>query len=398
MTSPGRATSCAASLDAVTEHGIVATNAWGVITDMNRGAELMFGYSAEEMTGRTAGLWHDPDEIIARARELGIPPSLDVFTMKARLHAPETREWTFIRKNGERRRMAMTLTVQRDDGGKVVGYISVARDITERHQAEAAQRRCGGAVSHRLRPRAHRRRPRRPRQETVPPARMLDANRALALLLGRDEDELDGMSLTALVHPEDGPVLQERLCDLAHARHDDFQREVRLMHRDGQFVWALLSGAADVDREGADTEPTAVLQILDITERKRFEGQLQYLADHDPLTGMFNRRRFEEELERALAYAERYRVPGALMVVDLDGLKAVNDTLGHAIGDELLERVARLLRHSLRTSDVVARLGGDEFGVLLPQMTATRRRRSPRSCSTSCATVASCSRPIATAG
>ncbi len=354
-------------LDAVTEHAIVATNPWGVISDMNRGAELMFGYTAEEMIGRTPGVWHDRDEVFARAKELGIPPSLDVFTMNPRMHAPETREWTFVRKDGERRRMVMTITVQRDHDDKVVGYISVARDITEPHRAEAARRRAEarfrtafdhapigvGLVD----------------LSTGSPGRLLDANRALALLVGREEDELDGVTLATLVHPEDATALQERLCDLANQRLPSFQSELRLMHRDGRFVWALLGGAADLDPDGSD-ESTAVLQILDITERKRFEGQLQYLADHDPLTGMFNRRRFEEELERALAHAERYRVPGALMVVDLDGLKAVNDTLGHAIGDELIERVARLLRHSLRTSDVVARLGGDAFGVLLPQLSA----------------------------
>lgn len=353
-------------LDAVTEHAIVATSPWGVITDMNRGAELMFGYTVEEMLGKTPGIWHDPDEIIGRAKDLGIPPSLDVFTMNARMSAPETREWVFIRKDGTRRRMVMTITVQRDAAGDVVGYISVARDITEPHRAEAARRRAEarfrtafdhapigvGLVD----------------LSTGSPGRLLDANRALALLVGREEEELDGMALSALVHPEDGPGLQARLCDLANARLSSFQSEVRLMHRDGQFVWALLGGAADLDTDGTDDEPTAVLQILDITERKRFEGQLQYLADHDPLTGMFNRRRFEEELERALAHAERYQVPGALMVVDLDGLKMVNDTLGHAVGDELIERVARVLRHSLRTSDIVARLGGDEFGILLPQM------------------------------
>lgn len=352
-------------LDAVTEHAIVATNPWGIITDVNRGAERMFGYTAEEVVGSSPGIWHDADEIMARAKELGMPPSLDVFTYAAREGRPETGEWTFVRKDGERRRMALTITVMRDEEGAVAGYISVGRDVTEPYRAETARRRAEARF--------------RTAFDHAPigvalvdlsgdSGRLVDANRALALLVGRDEDELEGVALSALVHPEDAPQVRQRLCDLANRRVPSFQDEVRLMHRDGQFVWALLGGAADHEHGVTDDEPTAVLQILDITERKRFEGQLQHLADHDPLTGLFNRRRFEEELERALSHAERYQVPGALMVLDLDGLKLVNDTVGHAAGDELIERVARLLRHSLRTSDVVARLGGDEFGVLLPQM------------------------------
>ncbi|MBJ7332412.1 MAG: EAL domain-containing protein [Solirubrobacteraceae bacterium] len=349
-------------LDAVTEHAIVATNPFGVITEINRGAELMFGYAADEVIGGSPGIWHDAEEIIARAAELGIPPSLDVFTYSARQGVPETRDWTYVRKDGERRRMAITLTVQRDPKGAVLGYISVARDVTEVHRAEIARRQAEARF--------------RTAFDHAPigvglvdladesPGLLLEANRALGLLVGRDEQELHGMRLPALVHPEDADSLTVQLAALARSRLPSFQSEVRLMHRDGQFVWALLGAAADL-REG---EQTAVLQVLDITERKRFEGQLQYLADHDPLTGLYNRRRFEEELERALAHSGRYQVPGALMMIDLDGLKLVNDTLGHAAGDELIERVARLLRHSLRTSDVVARLGGDEFGILLPQM------------------------------
>src|SRR5687767_960873 len=109
--------------------------------------------------------------------------------------------------------------------------------------------------------------------------------------------------------------------------------------------------------------------MQDVSVRKRFEGQLRYLADHDSLTGLFNRRRFVQELEREIASARRYQTGGALLVLDLDNFKYMNDSAGHAVGDELIRGVARALREKLRETDYLARLGGDEFAVLLPHAT-----------------------------
>ena len=97
-------------------------------------------------------------------------------------------------------------------------------------------------------------------------------------------------------------------------------------------------------------------------------SELRHLADHDPLTGLPNRRRFEQDLARHLAHVRRYGPEGAALVLDLDCFKPVNDTFGHAAGDRLLARVASVLRERLRATDVVARLGGDEFAVLLPRV------------------------------
>jgi diguanylate cyclase (GGDEF)-like protein len=99
-------------------------------------------------------------------------------------------------------------------------------------------------------------------------------------------------------------------------------------------------------------------------------SELRHLADHDALTGLPNRRRFEEELARHLAHVRRYGPEGAALVLDLDCFKPVNDTFGHAAGDRLLARVACVLRERLRATDVVARLGGDEFAILLPRVDA----------------------------
>ena len=103
-------------------------------------------------------------------------------------------------------------------------------------------------------------------------------------------------------------------------------------------------------------------------QRRRFEGQLQHLADHDPLTGLYNRHRLEHELERELSAGVRYGTGGAVLALGIDNFRRINDELGHATGDELIARVAQLLRSRMRASDVIGRLGGDEFALVLPHV------------------------------
>ncbi|MDA0172671.1 EAL domain-containing protein [Solirubrobacter taibaiensis] len=140
---------------------------------------------------------------------------------------------------------------------------------------------------------------------------------------------------------------------------DGHETERPFVRPDGSTVW--------VQVRLARAKPHVVLLVQDITDRKRYESQLQYLADHDALTGLYNRRRFAEELDWVLAYSRRYRSPSAVIAVDVDNFKFVNDTYGHATGDQLLVAIAEALRARCRDSDIVGRVGGDEFGVILPQ-------------------------------
>jgi diguanylate cyclase (GGDEF)-like protein len=105
-------------------------------------------------------------------------------------------------------------------------------------------------------------------------------------------------------------------------------------------------------------------------ERGSAVQRLQELADHDTLTGVLNRRRFTEELDRSIAYSRRYGGQGAVLVLDVDHFKSINDEFGHAVGDQVLARLGALLRERVRGTDVVGRLGGDEFTVLLPRADA----------------------------
>src|SRR5215212_11021937 len=132
-------------------------------------------------------------------------------------------------------------------------------------------------------------------------------------------------------------------------------------HRSGQqdpALDAVLAKLAPEDRR-------IVRGALERAERT--ESELRFLAEHDSLTGLLNRRRFRAELDQYVSFAARYGGRGAVMVIDIDGLKEVNDKLGHQAGDRLIRRVADILRERVRGTDLVARLSGDEFAVLMPQ-------------------------------
>ncbi len=129
------------------------------------------------------------------------------------------------------------------------------------------------------------------------------------------------------------------------------------------IVSTLFVASVVAERNRVEEELRAI-----VSERERFEHELRHLADHDPLTGLLNRRRFELELDRQLAQARRYGRPGAVVLLDVDRFKQINDTYGHSVGDRLIVGVADALRARLRGSDAIARIGGDEFAVLLPEI------------------------------
>ncbi|HEY0835508.1 MAG TPA: diguanylate cyclase [Azospirillum sp.] len=148
--------------------------------------------------------------------------------------------------------------------------------------------------------------------------------------------------------------------------------EVTGLAKDGREFPVEVSISKDVQTDGVLL--TAV--IRDITERKRFENELRHLATTDPLTGLANRREFLAAAERELVRVRRYDRPAAVLMVDIDHFKRINDTHGHAAGDEALRRVAAICRDLLRESDLIGRLGGEEFGILLPETDVAAAREA----------------------
>jgi diguanylate cyclase (GGDEF)-like protein/PAS domain S-box-containing protein len=190
-------------------------------------------------------------------------------------------------------------------------------------------------------------------------------NAALCELTGYSAEELMAKTFQEITHPEDLDLDLEYVHQVLAGERREYSMEKRYFHRDGHIVWILLSVSLVRDPDG---EPQYFIsQIQDISERKQLEERLVFLADHDEMTGLANRRRFREEVERGVAYAERYSHSGAMLLLDLDNFKDVNDSLGHHVGDRLLVAVAERLGTRLRRTDLLGRIGGDEFAALLPQ-------------------------------
>ncbi len=191
------------------------------------------------------------------------------------------------------------------------------------------------------------------------------ANAALGMICGRVRHELHGLPLRELIHPGDNHSVEQELRALAGGAVGKLVRELRVLPASGSPVEVSIHATAL--RYGAGRPDRLLCQVQDITDRKQYESRLQFMADHDPLTGLMNRRKFEAELDRHVEHVKRYGPQGALLMLDIDNFKAVNDTLGHNAGDELIISIGGVLSQRVRASDVLARLGGDEFAVLLPR-------------------------------
>ena len=188
---------------------------------------------------------------------------------------------------------------------------------------------------------------------------LVTCNPALGELLGRTPASLQGSTLFAITHPDDQPAARHN-CHLVQTGAQRILRhECRFVRADGSTIWVLVSTATVPEAPGRPAH--LIMHVEDIDARKALEAELLHRAHHDPLTGLANRSLLAQRIDDALI---RHVRPSCLLFVDLDGFKAVNDRHGHAVGDQLLQQLARRLTTLLRPQDVCARLGGDEFVVL----------------------------------
>ncbi len=185
-------------------------------------------------------------------------------------------------------------------------------------------------------------------------------------MLGYEESDFDDnfLSWQALVHPDDLGRVLEIWARYMDGQVDQYTLEYRLRTKQGDYIWVESQGTASNDDQGEVVRITG--SLTDITRQREQAAALEHQALHDALTSLPNRVLFNDRIDHAIASAHRDETQLAVMMMDLDRFKDINDTLGHHMGDLLLQQVAERLHALLRESDTVARLGGDEFAILLP--------------------------------
>jgi diguanylate cyclase (GGDEF)-like protein/PAS domain S-box-containing protein len=313
----------------------------GIVTSMNLAGERVSGYSRDEIIGH-----HIHDLLVPEDRDR----AGEAMDRKLRGETAATfYEITMRSKNGRPIPLELsTRLIYRD--GKPVGVQGVGRDVSERKDSEARyrllfERNLAGVY------------------RSTSDGSILDCNDACARLFGYDSrEELLGANANDFYFDDSE---RDRIVELLREQKQVSNLELRLRRRDGTTVWVL---------ENVTLRDEDVMEgtIIDITDRKRAQEQVEYQAYHDSLTALPNRLLFRDRITVALAHARRSGRLSAVMFLDLDQFKLVNDTLGHTVGDRLLQAIGARLVTCVRAEDTVARMGGDEFTILLAELSDRR--------------------------
>ena len=324
------------------EMGLTITDMNGRILYTNPAEAVMHGYRTEELIGKHVSIFM-PQE--SRPVLPGPPPA-----------GSWRRETVNARRDGTVFPVQLLSDPVIGADGEPIGIVTYCEDITERKRAEEAlrtseeryrllfERNLAGVY------------------RATPDGRLLECNEAFARILGYpSRDELLGLTAWHLFFSR-----RDRDVSLARLRAQGTLTnfELRLKRKDGTSVWVLENETLLTGSQGEVVEGT----LIDISDRKLAEARTEFHAYHDALTGLPNRTFFRDRLSLALVQGHQGGWRLGVIFLDLDHFKAVNDTLGHAMGDRLLQEVATRIKESVREDDTVARLGGDEFVVLLPHV------------------------------
>jgi len=329
--------------------GIITIDAHGLIQSFNPASERIFGYRYWDVIGQDINLlmpdfYSEYNTCSTGGQSAGKYQG-----------AGAIREISGRRKDGSA--LILELTISEFYFGEQWLTV-ILRDITERKRAEEALRESEERY-------------RALTENTYDLISEIDSSERYLYLspnyqdvLGYEPGELIGYRVIDLIHPEDSPAVKAAFRRVFE--HSTIGQVLyRFMHKNGELRWFESTGKT---YQTASGESRVVFVSRDITERQRYEETIRHQAFHDALTGLPNRMLFKDRLTLEIAHAKRSKQMLAILFLDLDRFKLINDTLGHGVGDQLLKIVAGRLIGYVREDDTVARLGGDEFTVLLPEI------------------------------
>jgi len=313
----------------------------GAITLISRSVEQLLGWSTGELLGKRLGdLYVDPDGREKFLAELQASNGTLLGYEAPLRRKDDTVIW-----------VSTSAHYYRDANGDIAGVEGTTRDVTAIKTHEAMLQQAAAVFENTA--------------DAVlicdSERRVVDVNRAFTEITGYGRSEAIGQPLTLLRAEDQDPACYDRILETLE---DTGRWQGELMHRcrDGRLIPAWQTSSLVRDAEGRITHYVAVFS--DITPLKKTQQQLNHLAHHDVLTGLPNRLVLEDRVEHAIGHARRNREQLAVLFLDLDHFKNINDSFGHPVGDELLQDVAQRLRASIREDDTLARLGGDEFIIL----------------------------------
>jgi diguanylate cyclase (GGDEF)-like protein len=364
-------------LDAATQVAIIATNLKGVVSTFNAGAERMLGYQSSEAIGK---LRLDdlvpPEELSRRAHGLSVHFGRPIagghalFAETVQEHGAEPCDWTLLRADGSHLVANMLVTAMLDEQGLWVGYLAICIDVTERrrvHEALAARDRLleklsaevpGGIYQYRLDADGH--------------ACFPYASKGLYDIYEVDLQQLrlDATPAFERIHPDDLERVR-RSVHYSAAHLTPWREEYRVCLPRAGLRWVRGEATPEVLEDGSTLWHGYLTDICDL---KGVEEELRALSVTDALTGIHNRRYFQDRLRIELERAQRDGLALAVIMLDIDHFKCINDRFGHAVGDLVLRSLCQRIGQRLRRTDVFCRLGGEEFMVLCPGSDAEQAR------------------------